>query len=55
MEFTIFCIIAYTAYIVYKKPHKQKLADRLLFTCLGLGLFTWVMMSWGYLMPVGNY
>ncbi len=55
MEFTLFCIAAYAAYLVYKKPEKEKLADRLLFSCIGMSFFIWIMMSWGILLPVGNY
>nr|WP_246813959.1 hypothetical protein [Ferrimonas balearica] len=55
VEFLLFCIAAYAAYLVLKKPEKEALADRLLFACMGLSLFIWIMMSWGILMPIGNY
>ncbi|USD37479.1 MULTISPECIES: hypothetical protein [Ferrimonas] len=55
MEFTNFCIMAFAAYLVLKKPEKEKLADRLLFGSIALSFFIWIMMSWGTLMPIGNY
>ncbi|MFQ6371923.1 hypothetical protein [Shewanella sp. YIC-542] len=55
MEFTLFCIAAFAAYLVFKKPEKEALADKLLFGCIGMSFFIWIMMSWSTLLPVGNF
>ena len=54
MEFLLFCLIFFTAYLVAFKPHKQRMADICLCASIGMSILIWVIATWGMVVPAGN-
>ncbi|WP_185976953.1 MULTISPECIES: hypothetical protein [Shewanella] len=54
MEFLLFCLIFFTAFLVAFKPHKQGMANICLFASIAMSVLIWLLGTWDMLVPAGN-
>lgn len=55
MEFLILMLLAVSLWLVWKKPHKEKLAFNLFLAGAGLCFFMYFVASFGSVLPFGSY